>query len=61
MGWPEVLHRVWRSRGGGDEEDNLDTLCKPCHLRLVHTGIVTVERVGDAILWTYPGRRVWVR
>jgi hypothetical protein len=26
-----------------------------------HTGIVTVERVGRALLWTYPGRRVRVR
>ncbi len=54
-------HIHWRSRGGSDAEENLATLCVPCHLRGVHTGRIGMERVDvfghDAILWTYPGGR----
>jgi hypothetical protein len=57
----DAHHVIWRSKGGDDRVENLATACKGCHLRLIHTGIVTVERVGSALLWTYPGRRVWVR
>lgn len=24
-------HKVFRSRGGSDERDNLEWLCRPCH------------------------------
>ncbi len=54
----QVHHVHWRSMGGGDEDENLVCLCKPCHLRLVHTGMVSVARVGDDLVWRYPGRVV---
>ncbi|MDH5021686.1 HNH endonuclease [Halobacterium rubrum] len=27
----DVHHITWKSRGGGDEKENLVTLCRPCH------------------------------
>ncbi len=54
----QTHHLVWVSLGGSDEEDNLICVCKPCHLRLIHTGIVSVTRVGGALVWRYPGRVV---
>ena len=54
----QTHHVVWVSMGGGDEEDNLICVCKPCHLRLIHTGIVSLSRVGDALVWRFPGRVV---
>lgn len=37
-----VHHFVFRSQGGGHDEDNLVTLCwNPCH-RLIHEGKVSV-------------------
>jgi len=32
-----------RNKGGGNQLWNGKTLCKPCHLRLIHAGRVTVE------------------
>jgi hypothetical protein len=60
----EAHHLVFRSHGGADCPDtNGLTLCRPCHLRLVHSGRLTVERleVGDGVVlrWTWAdGRRV---
>ena len=56
----DAHHRVFRSRGGSDEEENALCLCKPCHLRLIHSGRVTVEREGDHLVWRFPGRTVVV-
>ncbi|MCC6622312.1 MAG: HNH endonuclease [Deltaproteobacteria bacterium] len=50
-------HVVFRSRGGGDEEDNLVTLCGRCHLEGVHAGTtITVRgRAPGALRWTIGG------
>jgi hypothetical protein len=56
----EVHHTVFRSQGGGDELENLLTLCRACHLRLVHTGTATVVRHDDRVIWDLPGRRIVV-
>jgi hypothetical protein len=54
----QAHHVVFRSEGGCDDLSNGITLCPVCHLRLVHTGRVSVTRVGDALVWRYPGRVV---
>jgi 5-methylcytosine-specific restriction endonuclease McrA len=41
----EVHHIIWRSRGGGDEPENLVTLCKSCHDG-VHGGTVRLSLKG---------------
>ena len=56
----EAHHIIFRSQGGTDEEENGLTLCRSCHLRLIHTGKVTVSREGSLLIWTFPGRRVVV-
>jgi len=50
-------HLVYRNQGGSDQMENGETVCKPCHLRLIHTGLVSVERVADTVVWRYPGGR----
>ncbi|MBW1877628.1 MAG: HNH endonuclease [Deltaproteobacteria bacterium] len=50
-------HLVFRSEGGSDDETNGVAVCSGCHLRLAHTGLVSVRREGDAVVWTYPGGR----
>jgi hypothetical protein len=47
-----VHHVVPRSRGGGDEDSNLVTLCAWHHLRGVHGGIVEITgKAPDALLF----------
>jgi len=63
----EAHHERPRALGGSDDPLNLISLCRPCHLRGVHTGtaerpprITTAKvRVGDtpALLWTFAGGR----
>jgi hypothetical protein len=36
------------------------TLCRACHLRLVHTGTAKVYKIGDRLIWDLPGRRIVV-
>ncbi len=54
----QAHHIHWRSLGGSDELNNGITLCPVCHLRLVHGGIISVQRQGAALIWRYPGRVV---
>jgi hypothetical protein len=54
----QAHHILFRSEGGCDDLSNGITLCPVCHLRLVHTGRVSVTRRGDALVWRYPGRVV---
>ena len=57
----EAHHVHYRSKGGADDpEANGLALCRSCHLRLVHSGHVTVKRVGTAHVWAYPDRQVVV-
>jgi hypothetical protein len=45
-------HVVWRSRGGGDEPENLVGLCVAHHLQGVHRGWVRVwGRAPDELTW----------
>ena len=51
------VHHIWhREHGGSDDEDNLITACKSCHLRLIHGGHVEVFRLEDALVWRYGAR-----
>ncbi len=54
----EAHHIVFRSEGGGDEPENLVTLCRACHLRGVHTGVIRLTWEEDRLVWDYPGRRI---
>ena len=55
----DAHHIQFRSRGGSDDLDNGACLCKACHLRLIHTGRVTVVKNAEGhLVWTYPGRTV---
>jgi hypothetical protein len=45
-------HVTYRSRGGGDEEGNLVSLCAPHHLHGVHAGYVRVRGTApDGLRW----------
>lgn len=48
-----------RNQGGsGDVDESGVTVCRGCHLRSIHKGIVKVERRGRALVWRYPERVV---
>ena len=49
-------HLQFRSRGGGDEEDNLVALCSACHLRLLHEYKLRAQPPASSIRWLL-GRR----
>ena len=45
----QVHHQTFRSQSGSDEEQNLVTLCAPCHrLTHQHVGAPTLRRLGRA-------------
>jgi hypothetical protein len=46
---PHHLH--FRSRGGGDEDENVATLCVWCHLRGIHEGRLAAEPPASRIQW----------
>jgi hypothetical protein len=49
----EGHHRLWRWRGGGDEDENARNLCRPCHLRGIHPfEVLRIDVDGK-------GRDVW--
>lgn len=56
----EVHHRVFRSRGGSDDDGNLHTLCMPCHLRLVHSGHLDMGQRGRFLVFTFRDRQIWM-
>ena len=45
---------------GSDDPENGVCVCRPCHLRLIHTRRVSLTREGERLIWTYPQRRVVV-
>jgi hypothetical protein len=49
-----------QSKGGGPERENLMGVCTADHLRGVHAGVLPTEGIKEAVLWTDPGRPVWV-
>ncbi len=45
-------HVRWRSRGGGDEPENLVSLCAGHHLHGIHRGYIRVSgRAPDGLVW----------
>jgi hypothetical protein len=51
-----VHHVVFRSAGGGDEEENLVSLCAAHHLHGVHLGWIRVRgEAPDALAWELGG------
>lgn len=44
-------HLVYRSRGGGEESDNLASLCVWCHLEGVHGGRIVARPVNGEVHW----------
>ncbi|HVR20054.1 MAG TPA: HNH endonuclease signature motif containing protein, partial [Polyangiaceae bacterium] len=44
-------HLVFRSHGGGDEGENVASLCSWCHLRGVHEGRIGAEPPASRIRW----------
>jgi len=45
-------HLTFRSRGGGEEAENLSSLCSTCHLDLIHGGRMTAEPPASRVRWT---------
>jgi hypothetical protein len=49
-------HVLFRSRGGGDEQENQVALCEFHHLRCIHGGWLTVTgRAPDGLTWRRKG------
>jgi hypothetical protein len=44
-------HLVFRSRGGGDDDDNVASLCVWCHLHGVHEGRIVAEPPASRLHW----------
>jgi hypothetical protein len=44
-------HLVFRSHGGGDEDENVASLCSWCHLHGVHEGRIRAEPPASSIRW----------
>jgi hypothetical protein len=44
-------HLQFRSRGGGDEDENVTSLCVWCHLHGVHEGRIAAEPPASRIHW----------
>jgi hypothetical protein len=44
-------HLQFRSQGGGDEDENLATLCVWCHLHGIHEGRIAAEPPASRIRW----------
>jgi hypothetical protein len=44
-------HLVFRSHGGGDEDENVASLCVWCHLHGVHEGRIAAEPPASRIRW----------
>lgn len=53
-------HVHFKEFGGTDDLSNGITVCPSCHLRLLHTGIVTVRLVGGRQIWDYGDRTIVV-
>jgi hypothetical protein len=51
-------HNRFRSRGGGDEDTNLTSLCVWCHLQGVHQGRLEVTGEAPALKWRIAGHTV---
>jgi hypothetical protein len=45
-------HLVFRSQGGGDEDENMASVCCTCHLEGIHQGWLRAEPPASRIRWT---------
>jgi len=53
-----VHHVLFRSQGGGDEGDNMTSLCTAHHLFGLHGGYLRVwGRAPDGLVWERAARR----
>jgi len=48
-------HIVELQHGGTDDPWNIVTLCPACHLRGIHSERMSVVRIDDWLVWTWPG------
>ena len=46
-------HLKYRSKGGGDEPDNVASVCSWCHLHGIHGGRIRAEPPADKIRWVF--------
>jgi hypothetical protein len=46
-------HLIFRSRGGGDEPENVITLCVWCHLFGLHQGLIKALPPASAVHWEF--------
>jgi hypothetical protein len=53
-------HLVFRSHGGGDDDENVASLCVWCHLHGIHEGRIAAEPPASRIRWRI-GRRGTLR
>jgi 5-methylcytosine-specific restriction endonuclease McrA len=44
-------HIVFRSHGGGEEDENKTSPCFPCHLRGIHEGRLSVSTLDGRLRW----------
>jgi hypothetical protein len=51
-------HLEQRQHGGTDDPWNLLPLCPACHQRGVHANRMSVVRIDDWLVWTWPDRNV---
>jgi hypothetical protein len=51
-------HIVEKQHGGSDEPENVLTGCPACHLRGIHSGQMSVVRIGDWLVWAWLGGEV---
>jgi hypothetical protein len=49
---PHHIHQ--RQHGGTDDPENIVTLCPACHLRGIHSNQMSVVRIEDWLVWTWP-------
>jgi hypothetical protein len=47
-------HMQQRQHGGTDEPANIVSGCHACHLRGIHSGQMSVVRIEDWLVWTWP-------
>jgi hypothetical protein len=55
-----VHHITPRAQGGSDEDDNLAPLCMGCHLRLRHSGHLSLEKRGEWLVFEFANRQIWM-
>jgi hypothetical protein len=55
-----VHHLTPRAQGGSDAWNNLAPLCPGCHLRLRHSGHLSLEKRGEWLVFEFVDRQIWM-